>query len=170
MKAQPKNEIPHQDIIKKYLVGLIMIAAAALGLTLVIAPFMKYNNRPALQHRKAVADFQRVEVDKSSLPEKFPFDIPLEKNAVITQNYNATAEDGSFQATRAFLTEKSLAENLAIYKKYFIDNDWKITATVNQTAFKKLTATRGGQTIEVSINDDAASKLNTVSITLTEAP
>lgn len=102
-------------------------------------------------------------------PEQFPTNIPIEEGAEITQNYNATTADGRLQATRAFITNKSLADNLKIYQDYFKTNDWKVIATVDQDVYKMILGSKDNTQIQVSVNENSISKVKTVDISMTKS-
>lgn len=103
----------------------------------------------------------KAEVPLDRVPQLFPEDIPIEKGAKITQNYNATSSDGHFQATRAFETKKSLAESFKIYQDYFKKNNWEVRASLDQENYKMLAATKDAYYIQVSMN------IGTIDISLT---
>lgn len=149
---------------------LVVLVAAVLALLfvafLVTKKFATRNTNQQEQPKSAVV--QKTNVDFSKNPEKFPSDIPIEAGARITQNYNATTPQGMFQATKVFETSQSLGANLALYTKYFNDNAWKITATIDDATYKMVSATKDGKTIQVSIDENKVSKVKTVSISYTE--
>ena len=109
----------------------------------------------------------KTEIPTDQLPQKFPLNVPTEEGALITQNYNAKTPDGMYQSTRAFQTEKSLADNLAIYKAYLSQNGWKVDATVQQENYAMISGSKAGDKLQVSINNNTVNKVKTVSITLT---
>ena len=96
------------------------------------------------------------QVDKSKLPERFPADIPLETGAKIEQNFNATQGD-RLQATRQFVSQKSVKENYDLYTQWLEQHGWKIAATLDQPNLKAISATKGEDSIHVSINKNSLS-------------
>lgn len=124
------------------------------------------NDQQSAQPRTAVVD--KVNVDFSQNPEKFPAKIPVEAGARITQNYNATTPEGIFQATKVFETSQSLSANLALYTKFFNDNGWNISATIDQPTIKMVAGEKDGKSIQVSITENKVSKIRTVSINYVE--
>lgn len=108
---------------------------------------------------------QKMDVDFSKTPQKFPADIPLEKNANITQNYNATTPEGVFQATRVFETSKSLADNMTLYTDFLNKNGWKISSTIDKPSLKSIIGKKGSETLLINITDNAVNHKKTVSIT-----
>ena len=157
---------------KKFVVVVLFIGIAAIIGSLVYAMIVHKSviNQNVVDENKEQIQIVKKEVDKAKSPEKFPSNIPIESGAVITQNYNATAPDGRFQATRVFQTTKSLAENLTIYKKYLEDNDWKVASTVNLDNYKMIFGTKGNSQLQVSIDQNSESKDKTVNISYTELP
>lgn len=106
----------------------------------------------------------KKDVPTNEVPDKFPKDIPVEADAKITQNYNATSVDGTFQATRVFETKKTLDANFKIYQDYLKNNNWKIESTVNQPEYKMLYASSGASTIQIAMNDNKVAKVSTIDI------
>ncbi len=113
---------------------------------------------------------EKREIDATKLPESFPKDIPIEQGATVTQNYNAISAGGRFQATRVFETTKSLDANIKIYQDYFKANKWTINAFVDQENYKMILATKDNFQIQVSINHNIISGINTVDISFTKSP
>lgn len=109
----------------------------------------------------------RTQVDQSKLPEKFPADIPLEKNATTTDNYNASATNGMFQATRKFETAKTLDANFKLYSDFFSKNGWQITNTINQPELKVVFAVKDGVQAQAVIAKNSVTKKSTVEISIT---
>ena len=161
----------YEEIIKKYLVGVIIIIALAIGVTMVVMPFVK-DEDPA----SSMSDSQNntttkiSEVNENALPSKFPINIPLESNAKITQNYNATTDDGVFQASRGFVSNKTIDENFAIYSKFITTNGWRIKSSKNDPNYKMLTGVKGNAEIQVTISLSEIDKTNTVVISYSEKP
>ncbi|MDQ3018340.1 MAG: hypothetical protein M3Q64_00495 [bacterium] len=111
---------------------------------------------------------QKKEVEASQAPEKFPANVPIERDAKITQNYNATTPDGRFQATRVFETNQTLAANLKLYSDFLKNDGWQILATVDQPNFKMVMGSKGKQHLQIQIDENSVSKVKTVSINMTE--
>lgn len=157
---------------KKFVVVILVIAIAAIIASLVYAMMVRKNagQSGTKDENKDQIQIVKKEVDKAKAPEKFPSDIPIEAGAVITQNYNATAPDGRFQATRVFETKKTLAENLTIYKDYLEEDNWKVASTVNLENYKMVFGSKGKAQLQVSIDQNSESKVKTVSISYTELP
>lgn len=110
----------------------------------------------------------KSDVPTEKLPEKFPTNIPIEAGAKITQNYNTTSPDGSIQATRVFETKATLAENLALYKRYLSNNGYEIRSTIDQISYKMVIGANDDGTVQVSINQNSVTNIKTVSINYTQ--
>ncbi len=113
---------------------------------------------------------EQKDVDISKLPDTFPADIPLEAGAKITQNYNATTNDGRSQATRAFETTKTLDENYKIYTNYIKNGGWTLGTGVDQKNFKVITASKNGQVLQITMNLNLGTQVKTINITLSQPP
>ena len=96
-------------------IKLLLAIVAVLILAFVLYKFVGNNRQSSELKTPETAVVKKMDVDFSKLPEKFPTNIPIESGAKITQNYNATTPEGEFQATRSFVTTKTLAENIKIY-------------------------------------------------------
>ena len=150
------------------IVGAIaVIAALIVALTATKRPGQKTANSnanlpPAPQVKKEV-------VANNQLPDLFPADFPMEANAKIVQNFNGTDSSGKFlQATRTFVTAKTLDQNFTIYQSYFQKNGWTITTSSNLPMLKSLTATKGKVQISVTMSENSLSHVKTVDITATQ--
>lgn len=161
----------YQDSIKKILVGLIIIVAVASVVTLVATIFINQPTELAKNVNMAgQSDLSKVAVTETELPGKLPKNLPLELNSVILQNFTATTANGEYQATRAYESSKSLAENLAIYTKYLNDNGWGIKSTINDPMYKKVSGTKGASDLQISMTENEVSKIKTITVTYTELP
>lgn len=162
----------YEDSIKKALVLIIMILALAIGITLIVSMVMKTDttNNSANQSDANQSKVTKADISKELLPNKFPTDLPIEANAVVTQNYNAIAEDGSYQATRAFETTKSLTENITAFKQYMTQNDWEIKSSVDKPTTKSVVGSKGTQRLSVTVTENSSTKVKTVIVTITDLP
>jgi hypothetical protein len=160
----------HKENLKKMLVGLIMILALAVGITLIAGLFIGKKDSTKNEADSTQSKIKTVQVEKSQLPTKFPTDMPLENDTEVTQNYNATSENGGFQANRTFVTKKSLKDNYNIYTQYLKTHGWNITASVDQDSYKMVTGSKGNQQLQISISENSISKVPLVAIFLTDLP
>jgi hypothetical protein len=144
---------------------------AAVGLAAVIivgatAAFYKKGGAPVAA--KPAFKVEKKEIDLSKLPDKFPADIPQEKGAKVVQNYTATTNDGRFQATRVFETAKTLDENVKIYSDYMDKQGWVAGTATNTKTLRVVNGTKGDLTLQVTVNENSATKTKTVNITVTQ--
>lgn len=160
----------YEDSIKKILVGLIIIIALSLGITMIVAMFIETTPQTQPVEHKEKAAIEKVDLKSNILPKGLPENLPLEKNARITQNFTATAKDGTFQATRGYETAKTLSENLSVYTKYLQDNGWDVSSTINNANYKKVSGSKGMSNLQVSMSENIGKKVKTVTIFLTELP
>lgn len=160
----------YEDTIKKYLVGLIVIIALALAVTMVVFLFIKPETQVTEKSEVTKSKILKAPISKNVLPELLPDNLPLEKDATITQNFSAKSKDGSIQATRAYETSKTLAENLQLFTKYLKDNGWTIKSTLDNLNYKKVSGAKGNTTIQISISENSVSKIKTVTISMVQLP
>lgn len=148
-----------------------MLVAVVTGITIIATIFI--TPAPVVTDQvngTKKTEIVKTEVDKTKDPQKFPAGVPIETGAKITQNYNATAPDGRFQATKAFETAKTLADNFTLYQKYMKDSGWDIQSTVNQDNYKALFGVKGSTNLQVSMNNNTNLKIKTITISYTEIP
>lgn len=152
--------------IKMLVIVLIVLAVAALGFKAWWGnrSWTKNGSESANQGQNSQAPAPKIEkVDATQLPSGFPADMPLEKDAKIDQNFNATAE-GKTQATRKFVSQKTLKENFDIYKDWLTKNGWTIIATLDVEEVKSIGAQKGADSVNISITKDPVSKKAVVDI------
>lgn len=75
-------------------------------------------------------------VPNDQLPIMFPPDIPIEAGAAVKSNFNAAGGNGQFQATRSFVSAKSVAINFSLYQQFLANNakTWTIISTVDNAS------------------------------------
>lgn len=104
-----------------------------------------------------------TQVDKAKLPEGFPADFPMEKDAQIVSNYNST-KDGTTQSTREFISKKTLAENYKLYSDYLTKNGWNILNKSDTQALKSLYAKKDNASVTINMNQNPTTKANLVEV------
>lgn len=156
----------YQEAIKKNLVSLIMLVAAALAIALIVSIFVGDEGQDAGAQLPDISIGKIVDVEGDKLPDKFPADIPLEAEAPILQNYNLTAENGDFQATRVFETKKTLSENFALYSTYLKNGQWTLNSSSDEPKLKVLSASRDKDRLLITFTETEGS--NTVNISFTK--
>jgi len=154
-------------MLSKKILGIIAVIIVALLIIVFVSKSQRTANN-SNQNTNTAPVIAKSEVPTSQLPNKFPGNLPMEAGAEITGNYNATTPDGRFQATRSFVTKQTLAANLKLYSDYLKNNGWTSLAVVDQTTYKMVVGTKGNQQLQISIDENASSKVKTVTITLTE--
>jgi hypothetical protein len=154
--------------IQKIGIGAIVVLLVVFG-ALYLAKSKKVIVSEKAKSTPKQAKVTKTEVAVDKVPTKFPADIPIEARAKITQNYNAESPDGQFQATRVFVSTKTLAENLSIYQSYLKTKGWDLKSTVDQDNYKMLYATKNNTQLQINLNENPTSKTKTVSITYTES-
>lgn len=125
----------------------------------------KSSNQLSLDQIKRTSQVKKTNIDFSKFPEKFPSNVPIEAGSEITQNYNATTPDGRLQATRSFITKKSLVENIDLYTNFLKKDGWKTSVSNNDPAFMKVTGSKEGQKLIIAVDENRTSKKKTVIIT-----
>lgn len=121
--------------------------------------------------RLALSQTTVTQIPFSQLPPHIPADIPRETSLnLVTQNYTATTTDGRYQATRVFITLKSLDENFQIYHTYFTSRGWTITNTLNQPRLRAVAAAKGDLRLTVTVNTNSVTGQTTVDLSLLIIP
>lgn len=162
----------YEDSIKKWLVGLVVLVAIAIGGTMIASMFMDQNsgvdqNKNADGNPSSVA---KTKIADDKLPSKMPANIPQETGAQVTDNFTAVNDEGLYQATREFETSKSLAENLTLYTNYLKNNDWDILSTIDKPTLKSVVGSRGADRLQVTITENSSTKIKTVTISFSQLP
>ncbi len=156
--------------------GVLVIAAVAIGFIVfrhAPAPVTKLPENVApvqKQPEKLVVplEVKTQEVPVTKAPQSFPSAIPIEQGAKITQNYNATAPNGMFQATRVFETGKSLDENFTLYNAFLKSDGWTLTNTVDQPTAKLLSAKKDQAQLQISMTENSVTKVREIDISYSE--
>lgn len=94
-------------------------------------------------------------VDESKLPERFPAEIPLEKGAKVTLNYNAVNLADQFQSSREFISKYSEEENFKFYKTELKKLGWEITLESIEPQQQILMAKKGENELNIRIYSSA---------------
>lgn len=126
--------------------------------------YHKQEAKPQTQEEKLV----KKDVPTNIVPNNFPADVPIEQGAKITQNYNATTSDGRFQATRAFETSKAMKDNITLYKDFLTRAGYKLGASIDQDNYKMISGVKDNERLQISVDQNQASKITTVSINYTQ--
>lgn len=139
---------------------LVVVAIAAVAYSMskgtktadqVKAPISK--KQPAPEQPKKV---EVTNVETTKLPDRFPADIPVEQGAIITYNYNAINAAGKFQASREFISKKTMDENFTFYQDTLKKAGWTVSSAIDDTAHtqKIILASKGGNSLNIRIYTD----------------
>jgi len=148
---------------KTLVIVLLVIAAASAGYlvfsasqkdkALTVKPQNQTQNRQPGQA-------QMQAVDKDKLPKDFPADIPIEAGAEITLNFTAINANGETQASREFISKKTVAENYALYQKSLKESGWNITRVDDKSPVGSLIfATKGNYKLNIRIYTQAGNQV-----------
>lgn len=159
---------------KYIIIGVIALVAVVTAIFVFFAN--QASNIPSNQMSEVPKkDTKPLEIVKTTVapdqaPEGFPANIPIEEGAKILQNYNATAPDGRFQATRVFQTSLTLVQNLNLYRDFLNKDGWKIETTLDLENYKMILGSKANAQLQISIDNNAAIGMKTVNISFTESP
>ena len=94
-------------------------------------------------------------VSSDQIPVGFPPNIPIEQQALVMSNFNATTQNGQLQSTRSFKSFKAASDNIALYTDFLAKsaNGWGLVASSTDSSGDKTMVARnsgGLLTIRVS--------------------
>lgn len=89
-------------------------------------------------------------VDESKLPDRFPSEIPLEKDAKVTLNYNAVNLANQFQSSREFISKYSEEENFEFYTTELKKLGWEVTPS-EESSQKIIFAKKQGTELNIRV-------------------
>lgn len=143
-----------------------------LVVSLVVLAVIGYLAYARIRHDKAagppVSQYDVQAIDTSTLPDRFPGDLPLPEGATVTRNEVMTdAEGGRFQETRTYLAASPLKEQKDLFAAYFAKG-WTVSDTKDLGSFAAFLAERDGTSVQVSMIARGAS--TEVTIIVTAAP
>lgn len=146
----------------KYIVLCVILVVVVVGVLI----DEKIKRDRVVEPQVVVEDrtLRNLYVPPEQLPERFPADFPIESGAGILTNYNYENAE-SIQATRKFISAKTLAANYTFYQKYLKDNGWTVSVSSNSPEVKYLSATKNGATLAIQISANSITKDNTVEAT-----
>ena len=157
------------------IVTIIVIIIVLGGLYWVVETLLKNptnltnpNSLPVSLNNQASSTLQAVpvtNVPNNQLPDRFPKDIPLEAGAAVVTNFNAINSAGMFQASRTFISSKSMSANFSLYQNWLKTNGWSVTLAQNDKANNRyfVMATKGGDSLNILIrmlNDKVVVSIN----------
>jgi ABC-type enterochelin transport system substrate-binding protein len=150
------------------IIVIVLILAARYKVQPVQAPV---NQKPApaqtqvpSQPNAPSAKVPALKVQEGTLAQLLP-NLPVEKNPQVLQNQDfLNVDTGKSELTYIYVTKNTIDQNGAAYKKYFSDNGWKTTGTVNQPQFQALNATKGSVTLNLIFDYKSAAPQDQVDI------
>lgn len=157
---------------KKVIWVFLTIAGVAILVILITVLVARTRTAPLAQNaNQNTAPFERTDVPAEQLPDRFPADLPQENNAKVVENFNSTTNDGTYQATRSYISARTPADNYRAFTTYFRTNGWTTLTTNDGTVTKSITAKKDDTTIQAlfyTTIDEA--KASTVKVNVTIAP
>jgi hypothetical protein len=158
---------------KKYLVVVLLVILVIV----VLALAWKSSKQNAGTGAKPVANSQNSQtqtpkapsplalsaatVPSAQIPAGMPANLPFENNAKILSNFTIKNPDtGKTQATRTYVSQKTIDENFAIYQKYLQDNGWTITSSLSKPSVKSLDSAKGATNLNVVIGQDSKGQVS----------
>lgn len=88
----------YEDSIKKILVGLIILIALSLVVTMVVGVLINNTPQTNVASETEKPNLNKIIIPSETLPSALPADLPFEKNANVIQNYTIKAKDGTEQS------------------------------------------------------------------------
>lgn len=114
---------------------------------------------------EAVDNTEVTKVDNTELPNRFPADFPMDKGAQVLVNQNSE-KDGAYQASRSFVTSKTLTNAYTLYNNYLKKNGWTIVIGNSKDVSKFIYATKDPNTsITINLDKNNIINQNTVNVT-----
>ena len=162
-ESSETKTVESKKIVWGILIVGVLVAAAVIFMVYKPSSEVPANNKPG--DTTSQEESKPTNVDPSQLPERFPAGMPLEEGAQVTQNYNLN-KSGYFQSSRAFVTTKSVADNMKIYEKFFGTDGWTIIQKMDEQGVHTLVATKGDTRAHVDVVDNSNTGARTVEITV----
>ncbi len=108
------------------------------------------------------------QIEFTEVPGDLPKDFPLEKGARILRNeivYFKPVDE--IHSTRVYESEKTIADNGAIFEKYLKDKNWKLKGKLDQENLKSFIAEKDSASGILQINISMNSITNKVIVDIT---
>jgi hypothetical protein len=115
-------------------------------------------------------DVQQTKVPNDKLPDKFPASLPIEQNAKVIDNFNSTASNGNFQATRQYESAKSPADNYKTFEAFFKKDGWTTLSAANTATDRNITVQKDKTIIQALFFTNTVSKASVAKISVTILP
>ncbi len=137
---------------KKLIIGIVVVVVVILGVLMLTGSLKRNSLQTGSPSPTPKQTIVINTVPLSQLPSGLPAGLPLEAGATITQNYTTTNPNGLPLAVREFISKKTLAENLTIYKTSLTDAGWTISNVVNDPTIKIIEAKKGAVSVRILIH------------------
>lgn len=122
----------------------------------------------AEEENSLLADIKVQQVPTSELPPELPKNLPLEPNAPIMRNEILDVSQGrEVQHLRTYVSSKTVAENVKIYRDYFAKDGWKVAAESIQKDNATIIATKAGNTFKFTVSKNSITSDVTVELVIT---
>lgn len=82
----------------------------------------------------------------------FGKNFPWEKNAQLLENYIAPAGSNQQQASRQYVSQKTMDQNFQIFKTYLSGNGWHIVTSLDTDNLKTIVAADKSNTTRINLN------------------
>lgn len=92
----------------------------------------------------------------NNLPENFPTNIPVEKNAKVNQSYSLDYA-GFKQLSIVFPTKKTINQNYALYAGFLKDDGWSVTQKYESAKVSSLYAKKKFSEINITVTPQQVS-------------
>jgi hypothetical protein len=103
----------------------------------------------------------------NKIPDAFPYDIPVpvEPPNLLLLSYSQIVGNKE-QTTIQFISSKSAAETLKLYKTYFKEKGWTIMSTIDKSTLKSLSVKKEKTFLSVTINSKNLGEGDLVDLTI----
>jgi hypothetical protein len=108
----------------------------------------------------------KKDLKPDEVPEKFPTNIPIEKDAPIVQNFSATTAT-HIQATRSFVSKLPIEANLKLYTDYLVKNGYTVSP-FNTDTLKSVIGRKDNTMLQIAVEQNSTNKVVTVTISYSE--
>ncbi len=141
------------------------------GIAVLVIAYYAVNNwqkQTAVESDQGGEEFKvaKKEVSADEAPAGFPQGVPIEAGATIIQNYEAEVSDGRHQATRAFVSGKTVAQNYQVYLDFLTSDGWEIKNKSGTETVASLYAVKSDSELTVSITKNAVTGVVTVDLSV----
>ncbi len=114
----------------------IIVILFLVGLGVVFYMWSTRRKKPVVKEEPKIEFSREAEQFGSEvLPQGLPEDLPIEEGSVVISNeiVKVTTPDGKTenQVVRAYLSAKTIEENVKIYKDYVLSKGWQVSGEIN---------------------------------------